>query len=336
MNKTIAKTCFISNIVYLAAHIAYLIFFLITKSYVLVYINIVSITIYAGFFFLVKYKHYGLYARGCGIEILIYMIIATILTGFDPGFHLCIIGLCIIAFYAAYFAKTTKISLLPMFWTGVSCIVYIVLFFVCQNIDLYYKLPYWASSTLFIIHTIIVFAFIAGYLWAFTKYVIKIEGSIKKESRTDKLTKVANRYALYNYLDVLRDKHKYLLAIIDIDDFKKVNDVYGHLCGDYILKEIAKIAANNSLCDFVARYGGEEFIIISKIEQSLEYTISKLDRIRKEVGRYEFTFEEQTIHATITMGVSEYLDDMDVNLWIEAADAKLYQGKKSGKNKLVI
>lgn len=336
MNEAIQKTCVVSNIFYLTAHIAYLVFFLITQSMILVYINTVSISVYITFFFLIKYKKFSYYARGCGVEILVYMIIATILCGFDAGFHLCIVGLCVIAFYSSYFAKRTEVALLPVIWSILSCIVYIILFFLCQNIQPYYKLEYWAMATLFIIHALIVFGFITGYLWAFTKYVIRLEGRIKKESRTDRLTSIPNRYALYNYMDSLKDKDKYLLAIIDIDDFKKVNDIYGHVCGDFILKGIARLASRNSLCDFVARYGGEEFIIISMIENSIDYTLAKLDRIRQDVENYVFNFENQYVHTTITMGVAKYSENMTIDTWIEAADEKLYEGKNSGKNKLVM
>ena len=181
-NQTIFKTCLFSNIVYLVAHIAYLIFFLITKGYALVYINIASISIYLSFFLLIKYKMYGWYARGCGIEILTYMIVATILCGFNTGFHLCIIGLCIIAFYSSYFAtKSTRVSHVPVIWSAMSCLVYIALFFICRYTEPYYKLADWAVYVLFVIHTLIVFAFVTGYLWAFTKYVVKLEDRIRKE-----------------------------------------------------------------------------------------------------------------------------------------------------------
>ncbi len=335
-NSTIKKTCIISNTVYLLAHLAYLILFLVTQSFVLVYINILSIVVYSCFYILIHFKKYKYYAIGCGVEILSYMVIATILCGFDPGFHLCIIGLCIVAFYSSYFSKKTKMSILPLIWSILSLIIYVTLFFICQRIDFYYHLEYWASSTLFIGHALVVFAFITAYLWAFTRYVVNLEDRIKKESRTDMLTTVPNRYALFNYLESLTDKHKYLLAIMDIDDFKKINDKNGHLCGDYILRSIAEIAKDNSKADFVARYGGEEFIVISLIEDSVENTASKLDRIRETVLNHSFEFENKVIKPTITIGVSSFTDGMSVDEWIDKADSKLYEGKKSGKNKLVM
>ncbi|MBR3617655.1 MAG: GGDEF domain-containing protein, partial [Acholeplasmatales bacterium] len=101
------------------------------------------------------------------------------------------------------------------------------------------------------------------------------------ESRTDKLTQVHNRYDLYNYINTLEDKSDYALIMFDIDDFKHINDIYGHLCGDEILKELAKIAKDTFINDFVSRYGGEEFIIILKMNGDIHKSFEMMDSFRK-------------------------------------------------------
>lgn len=335
-NDVVFKTCLSSNLVYLLAHIAYLIFFLVTKSYVLVYINIGSVTFYVLMFVLIKFKFYDAFADLCLLEILAYMVTATLLTGFNTGFHLCIIGLCIIAFYTAYFSTNNRKKLYAVYWSVISMIIYIALLFVTKKCNPYYVLDDWASSTLFVVHTVIVFGFIGGYMHIFTKYVIDLEERIKKESRTDRLTNVPNRYALYNYLDSLTDKHNYALSILDIDDFKKINDIYGHICGDFILKEISNVLIHNHNKDFIARYGGEEFIIISKINTILDDTVTDVDCIRQEISDKNFMFDNISIHATVTIGMAIYTDNITIDEWINTADNKLYEGKKSGKNKTVV
>ena len=333
-NDVVFKTNIFSNLVYLAAHIAYLIFFIILKCDILILFNACSVTFYLLLFLLIKAKKYTLYAFICCIEIFIYMFTATIVLGFKTGFHLCIIGLCIIAFYNGYFAEKKRGAFLPFTWSVASGVAYIVLFFICYYNKPVYVIPEWADIALFVVHAIITFGFISVYLATFAKYAINLENRIKKESRTDKLTGVANRYALYNYLDSLADKHKYLLSMVDIDDFKKINDKYGHLCGDYILKEIASIL-DESNDAFTARYGGEEFIIISTIDVDVERTINKIDGIRERIANNKFLFEARPIHATVTIGVSEYKDDITIDEWINSSDDKLYQGKKNGKNQIV-
>ena len=333
-DDVVKKTCIITNIAYLLTHIAYLVFFLITKTYPLVYVNIGSSLIYTLFFLLIKYNKYRLYAEGCGIEIIGYMITATILCGFNPGFHLCIIGLCIIAFYTSYFSKTKRDNRGAVIWTIASMFLYLFLYLYCSFKDPKYPLKKWANVLLFCTHATVVFVFICAYLKTFTNYAIKLEDRIKKESRTDRLTQIPNRLALYEYLNSLDNKKEYCLAIFDIDDFKKINDKYGHICGDYVLKEVASVALNNIANSFISRYGGEEFIIIFKRDENDIY--EKIDNVRRSICDNIFRFDNYEIRVTITVGASNYDDNIENDEWINIADSKLYEGKRTGKNKTVI
>ncbi len=332
-DDVVKKTCLVTNTAYLAAHIFYLLFFLITQTYVLVYINIGSIIVYSLFYLLIKLKKYLFFTDGCGIEIMAYMICATILCGFGPGFHLCIIGLCIIAFYAAYFSKSNRSNKKAVIWTIMSMFIFIGLYFICDNITPYYQLDHWAVVFLFVAHAFIVFMFICIYLRTFTNYATRLEDRIKRESRTDNLTQIPNRYGLYDYLNILENKENYVLAIFDIDDFKKINDKYGHICGDYVLKELARITKISIDDSFISRYGGEEFITILKKEDNM---FDKVDLIRKQVEDHDFIFEDINIDVTITTGAADYINDLANDEWINIADSKLYEGKNSGKNKTVM
>ena len=333
-DAVIKKTCLSSNTLYLATHIAYLIFFLFLHLYILVYINIGSVIFYLIQYFVIKNKKYGIYARLCGVEIVSYMFVATLLCGFKAGFHLCIIGLCIIAFYTSYFNKKRK-AILPLGWSVMSLIIYLFLYFYCRFNETYYILDSWAEITLFVVHSLVVFSVITVYLNTFTSYALKLEEKIKKESRTDTLTKVYNRHALYDYLLTLENKDEYNLVILDIDDFKKINDTYGHICGDFILKEVARLSDNYSDDDFVSRYGGEEFVIILKSRGDFESSIKYVDGLRELIQNHEFIYDNKEIHLTITIGIAKYIKDISIDDWINTADMKLYEGKNSGKNKTV-
>ena len=148
------------------------------------------------------------------------------------------------------------------------------------------------------------------------------------------MTKTHNRYDLYSYLDSITEKKEYSLAIFDIDDFKKINDVYGHICADYIPKELAFIASNTLGDSFVSRYGGEEFIIIAKENNNEFY--ARLEDLRKYIASHVFQFNDTKIKITITIGVGIYEENMSIEAWIDNADSKLYRGKNSGKNKTVM
>ena len=126
--KVIIKTCYIANVAYLLTHILYLILFLIIKVYPLVFINIGSIVIYSLCFIVLKKKKYYPYALICGNEMLIYMSCASILVGFNLGFYLCIIGVCVVSFFSSYFAKGKGKILKSIIWCGLSLTVCTVLY----------------------------------------------------------------------------------------------------------------------------------------------------------------------------------------------------------------
>ena len=183
---------------------------------------------------------------------------------------------------------------------------------------------------LFITNAIVAFAFIAAYLTVFVKYALSLEKKIINESRTDELTKINNRYGLYDYFEETDDEDKKAIALFDIDDFKQVNDRYGHAAGDCVLKRIAEIASEELGDEFVCRYGGEEFVAVIG-----ESVLERLESLRKRIENEEFVFEGAKIHVTITIGVADYSKDMSLEKWVERADERMYSGKRSGKNRTV-
>lgn len=333
--KVIIKTCYIANIVYLISHIVYLFLFLAAKIYPLVYINIASIVFYCLCFILLKKGKYYPYALACGNEMLVYMSAASILVGFECGFHLCIIGLCVVSFFSTYFAKVKRKIANSITWCILSFIICICLFAHANMVGPVYPTQMWLKVVLYAMNLVSIFAFIVVYLSTFLRYAINLENRIITESRTDKLTQLHNRYDLYNYVSTLVDKSDYALSMFDIDDFKVVNDEYGHLCGDEILKEIAQIAMDIFKDDFVSRYGGEEFIIITKMNGDVKNAFEQLEDFRKAVEKHEFRFNNRTIKLTITIGLAAYGSEETIEEWIGKADKKLYFGKNSGKNQTV-
>ena len=164
---------------------------------------------------------------------------------------------------------------------------------------------------------------------------MNLEKSIKNESRIDRLTLIPNRHSLYNYFDCLENKETYALAIFDIDFFKKINDTYGHICGDYILKEIARITKDYFIDDYVCRYGGEEFVVIFNTGNDYEKASIRVDKFRELISKHKFKFEDKIISCTITVGLNKYEDNYSIDKWVMNADNKLYEGKNSGRNKTI-
>ena len=335
--NVIRKTCYITAIIYLIFRLFYFVLFLVSKAWVVLYIDIASILIYLFSFLIIKKKKYYPYALICGNEFLVLMSICTIFLGFSTGFHLCIIGICVVSFFSVYFQKAGKRKISnAIIWTGLSITVYLIIYLVSFFNGPYYEISRWVEITLFISHTVAVFAFIAFYLMIFIRYAINLESKIINESRTDELTKLPNRYDLYNYVESISDKSNYALAMFDIDDFKKLNDKYGHIYGDQVLKQIADIAKNNSRDSFVARYGGEEFVVIIRLLGDDNEAFMIMDNIRILIENYEFISEGISTHATISVGIAKFDDYQNLESWIKNADRKLYECKNTGKNKVIM
>ncbi len=123
--------------------------------------------------------------------------------------------------------------------------------------------------------------------------------------------------------------------MFDIDHFKRVNDVHGHLAGDFVLKEIARIIQQRIRRDEIfARYGGEEFAIILP-ETPLEGAVSLAETLRQKVEENVFAFQADTIKVTISVGAAQLNDsDKTANDLIKRADELLYQAKRGGRNRV--
>ncbi len=130
-----------------------------------------------------------------------------------------------------------------------------------------------------------------------------------------------------------RYKFSFALLMIDIDDFKRCNDAYGHLVGDVILRDIAHIMKTNVReIDIASRYGGEEFIILLP-ETETEGAKLAAERLRKKIEENIFMAYDEKLKVTISTGISLYpKDTADAKELIEEADMALYAAKRSGKN----
>ena len=132
-----------------------------------------------------------------------------------------------------------------------------------------------------------------------------------------------------------RHRRPLCLVMFDIDHFKKVNDQYGHLAGDHVLKEVAHIVAGRVRRDEIfARYGGEEFALILP-ETPMEGALNLAEMLRSKVSESPYLFAEQPISVTISLGVAQLGDDRwTTSDFIQASDDKLYVAKRGGRNRV--
>jgi diguanylate cyclase (GGDEF)-like protein len=160
-------------------------------------------------------------------------------------------------------------------------------------------------------------------------------------ARTDPLTQLSNRRDFLEKFqqEIIRFERSgkpFSVVLGDIDDFKSVNDRYGHDCGDFVLVNLAKIFKSMiRKQDSVGRWGGEEFILLLP-EAPLTGGKKVAEGIRKRIAGEIFSFQEHQASITITFGVCEYNGVIDIDTCIKRADEALYSGKHQGKNCVVL
>ncbi len=182
-------------------------------------------------------------------------------------------------------------------------------------------------------------------LIAYTKDITerkKLEEELRELTFKDELTKLYNRRFIFNQLEielarVRREGIVMSLVLLDIDNFKEINDTYGHLCGDNVLRKLSEIIQDNiRKLDYAGRYGGEEFIIIftaTGIETAWEIT----ERIREQFKKQKF--DHENLKVSFSAGMikieQEAAKNRTIDDLIKEVDNLLYQGKNMGKDQIV-
>lgn len=216
----------------------------------------------------------------------------------------------------------------------------ITLFFISADLDIF---PYAPHREAVILRFIVAYAVLSFIIFTYESsqqilisYIQKEKDRFEKASRIDSLTGLSNRMDIMEKIEAerirqLRRGHAFTLIIGDIDNFKSINDTYGHDAGDYVLKKIAGTVKEQVRgIDRPARIGGEEFLIML-VETAIDDGERAAERIRREIESMVFTYRHETISVTMTFGISEFAGEKDnVEDCIKRADQALYAGKKQG------
>ena len=262
------------------------------------------------------------------IEINIFIIIALFLVGDAYGFRHYIYGIFIFIMFENYLsANTTKSVLLTLF----SCLCTFIPSLLLYYIDSYYNITTLASA-FDILNSIIVIILFISYIFIYGNFINNFEGDIIYQAYHDKLTGLNNR-TLLSQLTFDSD-HTYV-AVLDIDDFKKVNDTYGHDVGDLVLRHLSKVLTLESKVNHdlhIMRWGGEEFVLVYNNDKDF---LDIVNAIRDDILQSYVDIDSRKITYRVTIGVANYEDGKDLEELIKVADERLYLGKKSGKNKIV-
>ena len=195
------------------------------------------------------------------------------------------------------------------------------------------RLEYVISITIFVSLSLIVPA-VSGF--KLIENDEKMQEKIKRLSEEDYLTKLYNRRKIHEIIEteIVRSRRynsPFAVLLLDIDDFKKINDTFGHNTGDKVLVQLScilRLTVRES--DIAGRWGGEEFLVICP-ETSIDGAISLAEKLRKNIDNNKF---EDAGNITASIGVASIQHDDNVKSLVHRADKALYSAKKAGKNRV--
>jgi diguanylate cyclase (GGDEF)-like protein len=297
---------------------------------------------------LVKKEKFVTVSISTFVEILFHSALASLLLGWNWGFMIYTVALVPVAFYLTYTLSVFKEKVMP----PVICSLIVMICFMTIRVMTVHITPCYTVENESIItysycfNSMIAFVMLLLFSTLFSLEIRYMQRQLKQENKTlvqianfDPLTHLANRRSMNAQLklameEAVSGKSSFCLVMADIDDFKKVNDTYGHECGDEILIIVSEIVSNNVReQDYVCRWGGEEMLILLKTDK--ETAVSVAERICKEVSENAVEYKEENVGVTLTLGVSQYQNGENIRTIIDRADKNLYYGKNHGKNQVV-
>lgn len=265
---------------------------------------------------------------------------ACVLLGWSYGFstyNLVMIPVMLSTVYLMEHGENASRYTIP--YTLLNCIATLVVCWITYRGEPFYYYPVPTDLKVSFVNNIMGFFLLACFCVLF---ILELTASRKKlQERNQELLRLAN----YDELTKLRNRRSllqewknlgrtdYCVVMGDIDDFKKINDTYGHEQGDEVLKLIAgSLSGAVDKIDYVSRWGGEEFLMI--VFGNIAYALKVLDRVQRQLRSADLEADGQKLIVTMTFGICECkeVSDGDIDEIIRRADQRLYLGKTSGKN----
>lgn len=355
-------------------HLTFLVLFFLFGVWVLGFVNCGSVALYtAGAVYFIKKDvttHSTMWITSIYAEIILHSALCTFMLGMDTYFivyPLISLPVCVsyLFFYCErkYFVKNTVVFVCVMFvFTAGTVVVAEVLWrnypMIYLELDATEIIVFRSLNILF--STISLFAFTLTFFLEMSRLIDKLRSSADELNYTathDNLTGLVNRGCFWNYCrNKCKKDSSYSIAIGDLDNFKNVNDTYGHGCGDLVLKRVSGILLDSVTEDEIAcRWGGEEMVVV--FMDNRDTALARLEKIRSRIEAMALQYEGKNVPVTMTFGfvdsgelaqavsqsvirvkerpIEESISSKDIESLISMADARLYVGKSGGKNIVV-
>lgn len=345
-NSTLPRTYLITVIAMSLGILNHLVFLGLFYKYnvtPLYYYNYVSIAIFIALLFAVlKQKNIALIMILAAIEIMFHQSYAVKLVGWEYGFQYYIIAIPGLVMLGDF-----RHLALPIIFSALSSLVLIIIYsYSLTHPPIFHLEEIKSGLYLFNLVSVAVLITLFSGLFAYTSkqnenILLKTHKQLYITATTDSMTKLSNRMKTFDLIQdqIVRTKRTekpFTLAIADIDDFKLVNDSYGHDAGDTVIIAVAKLMKNSlRKQDIIGRWGGEEFMIVLP-ETDIDDGKAVLEKLRKNIESNPTIVNDASINITITLGVSTSNHADTIDEIIKLADNALYEGKRGTKNCIVL
>ena len=335
--RSVQKICYMVNNVMVVLVIALGAFFKMLGVDFLVYFSVEALVFWLIMYPVIYKRKLSGYLWSVYVWLTFYMGVTTICLGQDYGFHLYCFSMILVVYTSEYIAyKLGNKGVRPLYVSiGITLFYLLFMGYLAGNGPVYDTGGKYASF-FWMFNSLLVFGYLLFYTNFLIRSIIGSEEKLKNMAHTDSLTGLYNRHFMLRKLkELFEEGSSGILAIADIDDFKKINDTYGHNAGDEVLRVISGKMQNACTgCD-IARWGGEEFLILCRTddEQSAQ---AMFDKMLEDIAATPVISEGSSIAVTVTAGMAPRENGETAEEGIHRRDEKLEEGKNSGKNRLVV
>lgn len=326
-------------------HVTLLVIFSVAGVHPLVRFNVASVIIYVIGLISCKFGRVMPVYISIIVEVTVYTIFSTYYIGLKCGTYCFLFSIVPIIIYFGCFlfkgAKRWSIVLM----LAINFAVFVVLYVIFTKREPIYELTPDTRLLLVIFSSfVMIFSTIfynTIYIYANEREIVNLEEKNKQlsvDAHEDVLTTLLNRRGFLPLIEPMikvTSSEEFCVAFIDIDDFKVINDSYGHEAGDEVLRHITTLMRKEMHdCD-ICRWGGEEIVILMK-GYSMDNAKERLEALRKSIETIPTAFFNKQIFVTITIGLEKYSKKYKTpEEIIKAADKRMYYGKQHGKNMLI-
>lgn len=346
VKKYVYKGTTMVNLVLMLCQIVYGLIFWKYDADVLLYYNYITTIEFIFACIMLKKRKIKAYIYSVFAGIFGLMILAVVFLGWEFGFQQYCIGfVASLIFTDFYMNRKRKITKRTIIIVAFNVMLYIALRLWTYEHPYVYEIDnVWLSRGFYLMNSLLGFAFLIGYSLIYSSTVRRLENSLREMANIDPLTGICNRRKMHQILKNSlehRENGPYqaVVAMMDVDLFKKVNDTYGHDAGDEVLLSLAHMLfEKQEKMDgfYVSRWGGEEFLVFyEKYSKNKEEIIRDFDSLRKQIQDNVVKVDNKEIKITVTMGLAFYKDGENIHNLIKLADDNLYEGKKAGRNRVI-